>query len=124
MLEQFALIVEFLQAKNLSVSLVTCCNAVFHWTHEPKHNVHDVQFLLQCKGQREYINLHKKVVQEEHNFEKKCISSSRDYETLIIKDLQANTRYSCAMSSMAGTIKSPPSQQLTFTTYPGCKNTN
>lgn len=112
---------EFLQAKNLSVSLVTCCSAVFYWMHEPKHNVHDVEFLLQCKGQREFINLHKKLVQEEHNVEKKCSSTSKDYETLVVKTLQANTRYACALSPMAGTIKGLPSQQITFTTYPGCK---
>ena len=89
--------------------------------HEPKHNVHDVEFLLQCKGQREYVNLHKKLVQEANSFEKKCGSSSKNYETMVVKTLQANTRYSCTLSSMAGSIKSPPSQQLSFTTYPGSK---
>lgn len=112
---------EFLLARNLSVSLVTCCSAVFQWKHEPKNNVHDVQFKLDCKGHRQYVDVHKKLIEEKYHFEHLSYSTSKDTEIFIHNKLEPNTKYLCSMSSISGTIQSPPSQRIKFTTLPGSK---
>lgn len=112
---------EFLLARNLTVSLVTCCSAVFHWKHEPKNNIHDVQFLLHCNGKRNYVNVHKKLVEENHLFDLSNPSTSKDVETVLAENLEANTNYECTMSSVSGTLQSPPSRQVSFATLPGGK---
>lgn len=112
---------EFLLARNFTVSHITCCSAVFNWKHEPKNNVHDVNFLLRCKGKRKYVNVHKKLIEDNHIFEKSSPSTSKDGETIFVGKLEANTNYLCTMSSTSGTIQSPGSQQVKFTTLPGSK---
>lgn len=112
---------EFLLAKNLTVSQVTCCSALFHWKHEPKNNIHDVEFLLQCIGKREYTNIHKQLVVEEHLFDHSSPSTSKDTQILFSDKLEPNTVYLCTMSSVSGTIQSPASQQIMFSTLPGSK---
>ena len=103
------------------MSLITCCSAVFHWKHEPKNNIHDVKFLLHCAGKRKYVNTHQKLIEEDHLFEQSNPSTSNDIETIFAKSLEANTNYLCTMSSVSGTIQSPPSQKISFTTLPGSK---
>lgn len=100
---------------------MTCCHAVFQWNHEPHSNVHDVKFLLQCTGRRAYVDLHKKIVEEESRFDYLSPSTSKQTEIYFAKNIDPNTKYLCSISSVAGTIQSPPSQQVTFKTHPGRK---
>lgn len=99
--------------------MITCCSAVFRWKHEPEHNIHDVKFQLRCTGKRKYVDIHKKLIEENHLFELSRPSTSQNVETVLAEKLEANTNYICALSSMSGTIQSPVYQQVSITTLAG-----
>ena len=100
---------------------MTCCSAFFTWSHEASANIHDVDFKLNCDGSREYDDPNGELIQEKNRFDHLSISSSKHIQTFLANNISANMRYVCAISSVAGNIESPPSQQVTFTSQPGGK---
>jgi hypothetical protein len=65
--------------------------------------------------------VHKKLIDEDHLFEQSSPSTSKDVETVFAGKLDPNTKYVCTLSSVSGTIQSPLSEQVSFTTLPGSK---
>lgn len=100
---------------------MTYSNALFCWSHEARANVHDVEFKLQCKGTRQYLGTDGELVQENDVFSHLSLSTSQHVEMYFTDKLSGNMKYVCTISSAAGNIQSPPSQQITFSTPPGGK---
>ena len=110
---------ELMMARNLTVSDITSTAALFQWEHDATNNVHDVQFKLSCSGLRQYTDKNNKLVEEDASFEHTSYSTSRGRESHYTNQLEPNTKYSCQMVSIAGTLEGPPYGQITFTTHPG-----
>jgi len=109
---------EFLQAHNLTVSAVKATSAVFHWQHNPKNNIHDIQFKLVCSGVQRFTRGGEEVVErtELHHTIRSTSQPSQSYPS---HELEPNTQYSCHMTSVARKLESGPSAWVNFTTSPG-----
>lgn len=146
-LQNFLLCAEFLQAHNLTVSAVKATSAVFHWQHNPKNNIHDIQFKvpyhpagqqytiaftsdinhisltfpqLVCSGVQRFTRGGEEVVErtELHHTIRSTSQPSQSYPS---HELEPNTQYSCHMTSVARKLESGPSAWVNFTTSPGSK---
>ena len=112
----------FLAAVNLNVSKVTRSSAIFYWSHEAHANIHDTQFKLQCEGTRDYVDGNGELIQENDAFNHLSLSTSKHIEMYFTDKLSANMKYVCTLSSVSGSIQSPHSQKVTFTTQPDGKD--
>lgn len=108
-----------MMARNLTVSSITATSAIFQWEHDATNNVHDVQFKVKCSGLRQYTDKNNKLVEESALFEHASFSTSHGRERYYANQLEPNTKYSCQMISIAGTLEGPPYGQVVFTTNPG-----
>jgi len=108
-----------LRARDFTVSGVTRKTALFQWHHDAKHTIHDTKFKLSCKGVRQYIDPKAKLIEESDDFEYTTYASSRGKEHYFIDCLEPNTCYKCTIVTIAHTLRSKPTHELTFTTQYG-----
>jgi len=100
----------------LAVTQVTSSSALFQWEHVELGNIHDVQFKVECNGILQYFTLERESVQEKIHFSHVSYSTSGGKEYFRAENMSSNTKYTCFVSTLAGSIQSPPSQTVQFST--------
>ena len=111
-----------MRAEEFTVSQVTSSSALFQWHHISLDNIHDVQFKVECNGILQYLTHERESIEEKHYFSHTSYSTSGGEESFRAENMSANTKYTCDVSSFAGSIHSPPSQTVRFSTKFGGKN--
>lgn len=137
---------EFLKARNLTVSAVKDRSATFTWYHNPKNNIHDIQFKVRlsviikqadtvshtskpmlyifyhqqllCAGMHMYTE-GERAIEEATTFQHVSWSTSNAQETVVANTLIPITKYVCHIRSVAGTQSSHIQDKVAFTTLQG-----
>ncbi len=112
---------DFLRAEGLTVSQITSSSAFFKWHHDAHNNIHDVRFKLQCAGMRQCLSHDREIIQQKYTIHHLSHSTSSGKERFLAENIASNTKYTCSISTIAGTIQSPPAQTIEFSTGYGGK---